>query len=184
MKFIYFILLSFCVSACVFSHIDSIPCNEISPEMCHKIGNRIFTIECSSSAVVLDATDVRNRCLGKIARYVAGLGFDYFILPYDKGDSYSRSFTYTTNQPITTYHNYNSNTSSNIDFHGSGRLSGYSAYGYGNSNTYLSGSSTSYVPVQNTATITTKQRSMVFIPIVFEEIGLFKTGYYKVSDYM
>lgn len=180
----FFFLLPISLCACVHSHIDNIPCNEISPEICNTIGDRIFTIECSSNAAVLDATDVRKRCLQKIAYYVSNMGFDYFVLPYDKGDSYSSTFSYTTNQPVTTYHNYNANTYSNANIYGTGRLSGYSAYGYGNSNTYLSGSSTSYIPVQNTMTTITKQRSMLFIPIDFEEIDFFKMGYYNVSDYI
>lgn len=178
------ILLCLITAACVNTRIRHIPCNELGQGICQEAGDRIFVINCSSSHWAMDATDVRNSCLKSIAKYVDKIGFEYFVVFGEKGGSYSQNYTYTTNQAITTYHDYNTNTNSTLDISGSGYLSGYSAYGYGNSNSRLSGTSTSYVPVQHNYTVTTKAQKIGFMPVYYGEWNDLKTGYFRVADYL
>ena len=178
---IVIVLTSLVLSGCIKSSITLIPCNEISPEVCELLGDRTFEIICSSRSLGIDANDVRNKCLKDIAKAVHNMGFQYFAVPVDKNQSYSQDYTYTTNQAITTYHDYNSSTNSNMSVYGGGYVSGYSAYGYGNSNTKLSGTSTSYIPVQQDYTVITHQRKMICVPLFPEELR--KTKYFRVSDY-
>ena len=168
------------LSACVYSDIKHVPCNEISQDICKNMGDRIFVINCNSSAV--GSEGVRDKCIKDIAIHVNDLGFDYFVMA-GSGDTYSQDYSVTTREAVTTNHNYNINTTSNTNVYGSGRLAGYSARGYGNSNTNLSGSSTTYVPVTNNYTVTTNTYQAFFMPIEQSELKNL-SKYYKVSDYV
>jgi hypothetical protein len=183
MKHSLIILTALFIAGCVQSKITEIRCNEVAPELCQELGGRIFKIDCSSSNYWVDANAVRNSCLKDIAKHVNKMGFEYFATPDDIGNSYSQNYTYTTNQAITTHHDYNAATNSDISVYGSGRAAGYSAYGTGNSNTRLSGTSTSYVPVQQNYTQTTHQRTMSFVPLYDNELSM-TPKYYRVSDYL
>lgn len=182
MKFFSILFCAAILAGCVQSKITQIPCNEISPEACQIVGDRIFKIDCASSNYWVNANDVRNSCLKDIAKQVHKMGFEYFATPDDKGNSYTQNYTYTTNQAVTTLHNYNASTNSDISVYGSGRAAGYSAYGTGTANTRLSGTSTSYVPVQQNYSQTTHQRTMSFVPLYPDELDGIR--YFRVSDYL
>lgn len=181
MKKLFMIYVCLFLTGCIFSDIKYVPCNEFGRDVCEKIGDRIFVASCKSSAV--GSEKVYNRCLSDIAKRVNDMGFDYFVILTEVGDTYSDNYAMTTNKPITTYHNYNANTSSNFNVYGTGRLSGYSAYGTGTSNTHLTGNSTTYVPVLENYTITTNTYKALFMPIESNEIAQFNR-YYRVADYM
>lgn len=180
MRLLVFTLL-FCLSGCIFSDIKYVPCNEFGRGVCNEMGDRIFVAKCKSSAVGRDS--VYDKCMKDIAKHVQDMGFDYFVIIVGLGDTYSNDYTMTTNKPITTYHNYSANTHSTANIYGTGRLTGYSAYGYGDSNTHLTGNSTTYVPVKENYTITTNTYNALFMPIEFHEISNFNR-YYKVADYI
>lgn len=174
------ILTSMVLIGCIQSKISRIPCNELGSGICDRVGDRIFKMDCSSSHWSVDANDVRDRCIRDIAKSVHVMGYSYFAA-YEEGNSQSQNYTYMSNEAVTTHHNYNASTNSNMSVYGGGRAAGYSAYGYGNSNTNLSGTSTSYIPVQHTGTITTHQRTMVFVPLSPDELD--NKEYFRVSDY-
>ncbi len=177
-----FIWLSlFCLSGCIFSDIEYVPCNEFGRDVCEEMGDRIFVAKCKSGAVGREG--VYDKCIKDMARHVGDMGFDYFVVIVGLGDTYSNDYTMTTNKPITTYHNYNANTTRDFDVYGTGRLTGYSAYGSGSSNTKLTGTSTTYVPVKEKHTITTNTYKALFMPIEAYEIRNYNR-YYRVSDYM
>ena len=154
MKNNFFITLFFLTGcAGVSTDIKELKYNEVLGSKHSEFDGRIFSASCSGNEYA-DAGMVKEECLSKMAETVYNKGYNFFTVITQDGKTTESLESYTTTQPITSYH-----------------------YGYGEYR-----ANTTYVPQYHSYTVTKFHKFYTFVLI--DEKDIDKWGnYYKVSDY-
>ena len=162
MKNIYLLFIPLALSGCVESvhkQIDIVHPNEYG--LTKDLEGKTFSIYCDGVAGV-NAKGVDNKCKEYIAEFAYQQGYKMFSVLDTKADSNTYSGSNTFYTPVTTYST------------ASAYSSGHSAFG--------SGTSTSYVPHEESYSFVRFSKTYVFVLINEKETAKYN-NYYVVSDY-